>query len=123
MGSFKKLTLIVMLAPFFSACTQGPPENTVEELIEAQYAQTDSLINEAVANAGNDKVQITMGTMMQSMLPRLERIENIHCNRTEGENNYTCTADITQTIVGKSQTNKTGFKVYKVKGEWVLSSG
>ena len=122
MGSFKKLTLIVMLAPFFSACTQGPPENTVKGLIEAQYAQTDSLINEAVANAGNDKVQITMGTMMQSMLPRLERIENIHCNRTEGENNYTCTADITQTIVGKSQTNKTGFKVYKVKGEWVLSS-
>ena len=111
-----------MLAPFFSACTQGPPENTVKGLIEAQYAQTDSLINEAVANAGNDKVQITMGTMMQSMLPRLERIENIHCNRTEGENNYTCTADITQTIVGKSQTNKTGFKVYKVKGEWVLSS-
>lgn len=123
MDSFKKLTLIIMLAPLFLACSQAPSESTVKGLIEAQYAQTDSLINEAVANAGNDKVKITMSAMMDTMLPRLERIENIHCDRTEGENSYSCSADINQTIVGNSQTHKTGFKVYKMKGEWVLSSG
>lgn len=123
MDSFKKMSLMVILAAFSSACSRPPADSTVKELIEAQYAQTDNLITEALANAGNDKMKKTMADMMTAMLPTLERIENIHCDRTEGENSYTCSADITQTIVGNSQTNKTGLKVHKVKGEWVLRSG
>ena len=53
-------------------------------------------------------------------MPKLERIENINCDRVEGEHTYMCSADITQTIAGNSRTNKTNFKFYQVKGEWVL---
>ena len=53
-------------------------------------------------------------------MPKLERIENINCDTTEGWNTYMCTADITQTIASTSRIDKTRFKLSKVNGEWAL---
>ena len=110
----------MVCTPFFAACSNAPPESTVEGLIEAQYEQTTKIVEDAKANAGNDKMAKVMSGMMESMMPKLERIENIDCDTIEGENAYLCSADVTQSIAGNSQTNKTGFKVYKLNNEWVL---
>lgn len=120
MGNFEKWALIVVFIPLFAACSNAPPESTVEGLIEAQYEQTTKIVEDAKANAGNDKMAKVMSGMMESMMPKLERIENIDCDTIEGENAYLCSADVTQSIAGNSQTNKTGFKVYKLNNEWVL---
>src|SRR5690606_12008838 len=122
MNNFKKLALIALLTPLFVACSNAPPESTVEELIEAQYAQANSMIDDAMANAGNDEMAKAMSGMMEGMMPKLERVENINCDSVEGDNTYMCTADITQTIAGNSRTNKTSFKVYQVNDEWVLGN-
>ena len=122
MNNFKKLALIALLTPPFAACSNAPPESTVEELIEAQYAQANSMIDDAMANAGNDEMAKAMSGMMEGMMPKLERVENINCDTVEGDNTYMCTADITQTIAGESRTNKTNFKVYQVNDEWVLGN-
>jgi PBP1b-binding outer membrane lipoprotein LpoB len=122
MENFKRLVLIILLTPFFAACSNAPSESTVEGLIEAQYEQTTKIVEDAKANAGSDKMAKAMSGMMENMMPKLERIENIHCDTAEGDNTYLCTADVTQTIAGNSQTNKTNFKVYQVNDEWVLGN-
>lgn len=122
MKQVKKLAVIALLTLLFTACSNPPSESIVEGLIIAQYEQTDEIIEDAVANAGNDKMAKTMRTMMENMMPKLERIENLNCDMTEDRNIYMCTADITQTITGTSRIDKTSFKVSKVKGEWALVS-
>lgn len=120
MKQVKKLTMIALLTPLFTACANPPSESIVEGLIEAQYEQTDKIIAEAVASASNDKMAITMRDMMERMMPRLENIGHINCETTEDRNTYMCTADITQTIAGISRIDKTRFDVSKVNGEWIL---
>ncbi|WP_372842915.1 hypothetical protein [Psychrobacter sp.] len=120
MRNFKKWAFILVSIPLFAACSNAPPDDTVEALIEAQYEQTPKIIEVAKANAGNDKMAKTMSAMMESLMPTLEGVENIDCDAIEGENAYRCSADVTQTIAGNSQTNKTDFKVYKLNNEWVL---
>ena len=122
MRNFKKSVFIMVFTPFFTACSNAPPENTVEGLIEAQYEQTTKIVEDAKANAGNDKMAKAMSGIMETMMPKLEHIENIDCDTIEGENAYLCSADVTQTIAGNSQTNKTGFKVYLINDEWVLGN-
>ncbi|WP_201533149.1 hypothetical protein [Psychrobacter immobilis] len=122
MTHFKKLAVVALLTPLFAACSNAPPESTVEDLIEAQYEQANTMVNDAVANAGNDEMAKAMSGMMEGMMPKLEKVENINCDTTEGENTYMCTADITQAIAGNSRTNKTNFKVYQVNDEWVLGN-
>ena len=120
MEDFKKWAFIVVFIPFFAACSKAPSESTVEGLIEAQYEQANKLVEDAKANAGNDEIAKATSGLMESMMPKLERIENTNCDTIEGENAYICSADVTQTIAGNSQTNKTGFRVYKLNNEWVL---
>ena len=120
MNNFKKMAVIALLMPLFAACSNAPSESTVEGLIEAQYEQANSIMDDAMANAGNDEMAKAMSGMMEGMMPKLERIENINCDSVEGDNTYMCTADITQTIAGNSRTNKTNFKVYQINDEWVL---
>ena len=122
MENFKRLAFIVVFTPFFAACSNAPSESTVEGLIEAQYEQTTKIVEDTKANAGNNEMAKAMSSMMESMMPKLERIENINCDTAEGDNTYLCTADVTQTIAGNSQTNKTGFKVYQVNDGWVLGN-
>ncbi|KAA0915956.1 hypothetical protein FQ084_01165 [Psychrobacter sp. ANT_WB68] len=114
------MAVIALLMPLFAACSNAPSESTVEGLIEAQYEQANSIMDDAMANAGNDEMAKAMNGMMEGMMPKLERIENINCDSVEGDNTYMCTADITQTIAGNSRTNKTNFKVYQINDEWVL---
>lgn len=120
MGDFKRWALTVVLILFFATCSNEPSESTVEGLIAAQYEQGIEIMEAAKANAGNDKMAQDISSLMERMMPKLERIENINCDRLEGEHTYMCSADITQTIAGNSRTNKTNFKFYQVKGEWVL---
>jgi len=54
-------------------------------------------------------------------MPKLEKVENVSCDTTEGDNTYLCTADVTQTIGGKSRTDSGTFKVNDVNGTWVLT--
>ncbi|MGP5202704.1 hypothetical protein ACTXKB_08080 [Psychrobacter aquimaris] len=122
MTNLKKLAVIALLTPLFAACSNAPSESTVEGLIEAQYEQANSMMNDAMANAGNDEMAKAMSGMMEGMMPKLERVENINCDTVEGDNTYMCTADITQTIAGESRTNKTNFKIYQVNDEWVLGN-
>ena len=122
MTNLKKLAVIALLTPLFVACSNAPSESTVEALIEAQYEQANSMMDDAMANAGNDEMAKAMSGMMEGMMPKLERVENINCDTIEGDNTYMCTADITQTIAGESRTNKTNFKVYQVNDEWVLGN-
>ena len=122
MKQAKKLTVIALLIPLFSACSNPPSESIVEGLIIDQYEQGDKIVSEAVVNAGNDKKAQAISSMMKTMMPKLERIENINCDTTEGWNTYMCTADITQTIAGTSRIDKTRFKLSKVNGEWALDN-
>ena len=122
MTNLKTLAVIALLTPLFVACSKAPSESTVEALIEAQYEQANSMMDDAMANAGNDEMAKAMSSMMEGMMPKLERVENINCDTIEGDNTYMCTADITQAIAGESRTNKTSFKVYKVNDEWVLGN-
>ena len=120
MKQVKKLAVIALLTPLFTACANPPSESTVEGLIEAQYEQTDKIIEDAVASADNDQQAIAISNMMENMMPRLENIGHINCETTEDRNTYLCTADITQTIAGISRIDKTRFDVSKVNGEWTL---
>lgn len=70
--------------------------------------------------SGNDEMTKAMSGMMAGMIPKLEKVENVSCDTTEGDNTYLCTADVTQTVGGKSRTDKGTFKVNDVNGEWVL---
>lgn len=120
MKQVKKLTVIALLILLSTACSSPPSESIVEGLIIAQYEQGDQIVSDALANAGNDKTAIATSSMMERMMPKLERIENINCKTAEGWSNYTCTADITQTIAGISRVDKTRFRLSKVNSKWAL---
>lgn len=121
MTNLKKLAAIALLTPLFVACSNAPSESTVEALIEAQYEQANSMMDDAMANAGNDEMAKAMSGMMEGMMPKLEKVENVSCDTTEGDNTYLCTADVTQTIGGKSRIDSGAFKVNDVNGKWVLT--
>lgn len=123
MENFKKLALIILLILFCVSYSKTPPDSTVEGLIAAQYEEGIKIMQAAKANASNDKndkMAQDISSLMERMMPILESVENINCNRVKGEHTYRCTADITQTIAGNSRTNKTIFNVYQVNGEWTL---
>ena len=120
MGKFKKLTLLLLFILFFVTYSKAPPDSTVERLIAAQYKEGIKIMQAAKANAGNDKMAQDISSLMERMMPTLERVENIDCNRVKGNRTFSCTADITQKIAGNSRTNKTIFNVYQVNGEWTL---
>lgn len=122
MGKFKKLTLLLLYILFFVTYSKAPPDSTVEQLIAAQYKEGNKIMQAAKANAGNDKMAQDISSLMERMMPTLERVENIDCNRVKGNRTFSCTADITQTIAGNSRTNKTIFNVYHAKGEWTLDN-
>lgn len=121
MKNFKKLAAVLLLMPLLVACSSGPSESDVEGLIQAQYDKANSMMDDAMAQAGNDEMAKAMSSMMEGMMPTLEKVENVSCDTTEGKNTYLCTADITQTIGGKSRTDSGSFKVNDVNGKWVLS--
>ncbi|WP_025652480.1 MULTISPECIES: hypothetical protein [Psychrobacter] len=121
MKNLKKLALILLLTPLFAACSSGPSESDVEALIQAQYDKANSMMDDAMANAGNDEMAKAVSGMMEGMMPTLEKVENVSCDTTEGDNTYLCTADVTQTIGGKSRTDSGTFKVNDVNGTWVLT--
>ena len=122
MGKFKKLALIILFTLFFVTYSKAPPDSTVERLIAAQYQEGIKIMQAAKANADNDKMAQDISSLMERMMPTLERVENIDCNRVKGNRTFSCTADITQTIAGNSRTNKTIFNVYHAKGEWTLNN-
>ncbi|MGM8884813.1 hypothetical protein ACS8FD_02605 [Psychrobacter sp. 1U2] len=121
MRSIKKLAIIAVLTPLFAACSSGPSESDVEELIQSQYDQAHSMMDDAMSQAGSNETAQAMSGMMQGMMPTLESVDNVSCDTTEGDNTYLCTADVTQTIGGKSRTDSGAFKVNDVNGEWVLT--
>ncbi|PKG34491.1 MULTISPECIES: hypothetical protein [Psychrobacter] len=120
MTTFKKLAIVLCLTPLFIACSDAPSATVVEGLIQDQYEQADSLMDDAVAQAGDNEMAQAMGGMFSGMMPKLESVENVNCDSIEGDNTFMCTADITQTIAGNSRTDKGSFKVYQVNDEWVL---
>ena len=123
MNTLKKLAIVLMITPLFAACSSGPSESEVEGLFQAQYDQANSMMDDVMAQAGqsgNDEMTKAMSGMMAGMIPKLEKVENVSCDTTEGDNTYLCTADVTQTVGGKSRTDKGTFKVNDVNGEWVL---
>lgn len=122
MRCLTKLVTITLFAPLFVGCSNAPSDDTVEQLVVAQYEQANSIMDDAMANAGNDEMAKAMSGMMEGMMPKLESVEDINCDEAGGENTYMCTADITQTIAGNSRTNRTSFKVYQVNDEWVLGN-
>jgi len=121
-GKFKKLALIILFTLFFVTYSKAPPDSTVERLIAAQYQEGIKIMQAAKANADNDKMAQDISSLMERMMPTLERVENIDCNRVKDNRTFSCTAGITQTIAGNSRTNKTIFNVYHAKGEWTLNN-
>ncbi|WP_201557385.1 hypothetical protein [uncultured Psychrobacter sp.] len=121
MRSIKKLAIIAVLTPLFAACSSGPSDSDVEELIQAQYDKANSIMDDAMVQAGDDEMTKAVSGMMAGMMPTLESVDNVSCDTTEGDNTYLCTADVTQTIGGNSRTDSGAFKVSDVNGEWVLT--
>ena len=121
MRRIKKLAIIAVLTPLFAACSSGPSDSDVEELIQAQYDKANSIMDDAMVQAGDDEMAKAVSGMMAGMMPTLESVDNISCDTTEGDNTYLCTADVTQTIGGNSRTDSGAFKVSDVNGEWVLT--
>lgn len=125
MTNLKKFAAILLLTPLFAACSSGPNEAEVEGLIQAQYDKAGSMMDDAMAQAstqaGNDEMAKAMSGMMEGMMPKLEKVENVSCDTTEGDNTYLCTADVTQTVGGKTRTDNGAFKVNDVNGTWVLT--
>lgn len=125
MGNFKKLALFLLFILFFVTYSKAPPDSTVARLIAAQYKEGIKIMQADKKNASNnknDKMAQDISSLMERMMPTLERVENIDCNRVKDNRTFSCTADITQTIAGNSRTNKTNFKVYQVNDEWVLGN-
>ena len=125
MGKFKKLTLFLLFILFFVTYSKAPPDSVIEQLIAAQYKEGIKIMQAAKANASSDKnnkMAQDISNLMERMMPTLERVENIDCNRVKGNRTFSCIADITQTIAGNSRTNKTIFNVYHAKGEWTLDN-
>ncbi|WP_227671492.1 hypothetical protein [Psychrobacter sp. 72-O-c] len=122
MTNLKKLAVVLLLTPILAACSDAPSSNTVEGLIESQYEQASSMVDNAVASAGNDEMANAMSGMLSGMMPKLEDVSDVNCDSADGKNTYRCTAQITQNIGGNSSTNTTNFLVYKVNDEWVLGN-
>ena len=114
--------MIGLLTPLFIGCSNAPSDETVEQLVVTQYEQANSMMDDAMANVGNDEMAKAMSGMMEGMMPKLESVEDINCDEAGGENTYVCTADITMNIAGNNRTNRTSFKVYQVNDEWVLGN-
>lgn len=114
----KKWLALIPLLSLLAACSDAPSESVVEGLIESQYEQAGSMMDDAMANVGDDEIAAAISGMM----PKLESVDDINCDAAGGENTYMCTADITQTIAGDSRTNRASFKVYQVNNEWVLGN-
>lgn len=121
MNPLKKLAVVLLLTPLFVACSSGPSESDVEGLIQAQYDKANSAMDDVMSQAGNDEMTKAMSGMMAGMMPTLEKVENVSCDTTEGDNTYLCTADVTQTIGGNTRTDNGVFKVNDVNGTWVLT--
>jgi len=121
MRSIKKLAIIAVLTPLSAACSSGPSDSDVEELIQTQYDKANSIMDDAMVQAGDDEMAKAVSGMMAGMMPTLESVDNVSCDTTEGDNTYLCTADVTQTIGGNSRTDSGAFKVSDVNGEWVLT--
>ncbi|WP_025644534.1 MULTISPECIES: hypothetical protein [unclassified Psychrobacter] len=121
MRRIKKLAIIAVLTPLFAACSSGPSDSDVEELIQAQYDKANSIMDDAMVQAGDDEMAKAVSGMMAGMMPTLESVDNVSCDTTEDDNTYLCTADVTQTIGGNSRTDSGAFKVSDVNGEWVLT--
>lgn len=122
MINLKKLAVVLLLTPLFSACSDAPSNSNVEGLIENQYEQASSMMDNAVASAGNNEMASAMSGMLSGMMPKLEDVSEVNCDSADGKNTYRCTAKITQNIGGNSSTNTTNFLVYKVNDEWVLGN-
>lgn len=120
MKRITKLFAVLLLTPLFAACSKGPSSGEVEALIEAQYDQANSMMDSAIASAENSEIASAMSGLMAGMVPKLEDVENVNCDESDGDNAYLCTADITQTFQGESRTDKVNFMVHKVNDEWVL---
>lgn len=118
----KKWIALIPLLSLLAACSDAPSESVVEGLIESQYEQAGSMMDDAMANVGDDEMAAAISGMMAGMMPKLESVDDINCDAAGGENTYMCTADITQTIAGDSRTNRASFKVYQVNNEWVLGN-
>ena len=121
MRRIKKLAIIAVLTPLFAACSSSPSDSDVEELIQTQYDKANSIMDDAMVQAGDDEMAKAVSGMMAGMMPTLESVDNVSCDTTEGDNTYLCTADVTQTIGGNSRTDSGAFKVSDVNGEWVLT--
>jgi len=121
MRRIKKLAIIAVLTPLFAACSSSPSDSDVEELIQEQYDKANSIMDDAMVQAGDDEMAKAVSGMMAGMMPTLESVDNVSCDTTEGDNTYLCTADVTQTIGGNSRTDSGAFKVSDVNGEWVLT--
>ncbi len=121
MNNLIKLGAVLLLTPILIACSNKPSESDVVELIQTQYDKANSMMNDAMAQAGDDETAKAMSGMMEGMMPTLEKVENVSCDNTDGDNAYLCTADVTQTIGGTSRTDSGVFKVNDVNGTWVLT--
>ncbi|WLP93979.1 hypothetical protein [Psychrobacter sp. M13] len=117
MRNLKKLGFLLVLTPLVAACSNGPSESDVEGLIQGQYDQANSMMDDVMAQAGNAE----MVKAMSGMIPKLDKVENVSCDVAEGDNTYLCSADVTQTIDGNSRTDKGNFKVKDSDGKWVLT--
>lgn len=118
-----KCAAVLLIAPLFMVgCDKGPSDSEVKNLIEDQYDMAKSAMDDAMSSAGtgNDEMAKAMGNMMAGMVPTLEEVNDVNCDSIEGDNTYMCTAEVVQTINGKTRTDKGSFKVYKVNDEWVL---
>lgn len=117
MRNLKKLGFLLVLTPLFAACANGPSESDVEGLIQDQYDQANSMMDDVMAQAGNAE----MAKAMSGMIPKLDKVENVSCDVAEGDNTYLCSADVTQTVDGNSRTDKGSFKIKDIDGKWVLT--
>ena len=122
MNDLRMSATIALSALLLAACSDAPSASTVEGLIEDQYEQANSMMDGAMSQAGNDEMAKAMSGMMAGMMPTFESVDDVNCDATEGDNTYRCTASITHSIGGNSQTNNSNFLVYKVNDKWALGN-
>lgn len=113
MVAAKKFAMVLMIVPLLAACSKAPSNSMVKKLVEEQYEQ----MNSAMSSVGGE-----VGEMMSGMMPKLESVSDINCDSADNKNTYRCTAKITQSIAGNSQTTNSTFLVYKVNDEWALGN-
>lgn len=127
MNSFKILAVIAVLMTLLSACSDVPAKSDVKDLIKTQYKQANTMTNEAMTVADNDKSNDAFDEVIKSAMPILDSVDNVNCDAIDagkndkGDDSYLCTADITQTMNGHTSINQVNFKVYKVDDKWILN--